>query len=282
VRQILQGMGLEFAEKPSDKSTYFTFQLASYKVRLESRNAFMELQLALSDKVSTASMNEWNRLHRFTRAYMDTDGGATLEADLDYTGGVTKSTVESFIKGFRDVVPEFTKVVLNAEGGATDSRPAATGGGTGGTGYGGTSAGILSMLDGRMSVRYDPAKWKSTASEEIGRYEFTHTKGDGFAVVIAERTAIPTDAIADVAFQNIKKQDPSAKLVTKQKRRISGVDVWFQIVEATTNRIPVTYYGYYYGGQFGTVQVLTYTGRNLASDYEKDFLEFLNGFRVAF
>lgn len=283
VQTILQGMGLEVTERTGEKSTIFNFQLASYKVSLDSHTGFMELQLALSDKVSMAAMNEWNRTHRFTRAYRDTDGGATLEADLDYSGGVVKATIEAFVKGFRDAIPAFSKVVLDAAsaGGDTNDRPAAAtppvvNGGSG------SGLGILTILEGRMSVRYDPSKWKQTPTTDANRFEFKHVRGEGFAVIIAEHAAIPTDNIADIAFANIRKQDPNARMTLKQKRRVGGVDLWFQTVEATIKGTPVTYMGYYYGGQGGTVQVLTYTARSLVNDYGPDFTEFLNGFRVSY
>jgi Putative bacterial sensory transduction regulator len=280
VKTILQGMGLEASERAGEKSTVFTFQLASYKVSLDSHTGFMELQLALSDKVTASAMNEWNRTHRFTRAYMDTDGGATIEADLDYGGGVTKATIESFIKGFRDAIPAFSRMVLELEG--TGSRPAAASPSATVQPVQPGGSGVLTLLEGRMSLRYDPSRWKQTPGTDPGRYEFTNVRGDGFAVVIAERANIPTDSIADIAFSNIRKQDPNARLTLKQKRRVGGVDVWFQTVDATIKGVPVTYYGYYYGGPAGTVQVLTYTARNLAAEYEKDFLDFLNGFRVSY
>ena len=282
VQTILQGMGLEVTERTGEKSTVFNFQLASYKVSLDSHPAFMELQLALSDKVGVAVMNEWNRTHRFTRAYRDTDGGATLEADLDYTGGVVKATIEAFVKGFRDAIPAFTKTVLDSSAaGDTNDRPA-TATLLGVAGSTGSGLGILTILDGHMSVRYDPAKWKQTPTTDANRFEFKHVRGEGFAVVIAEHAAIPTDNIADIAFANIRKQDPNALMTLKQKRHVGGVDVWFQTVNATIKGTPVTYMGYYYGGQGGTVQVLTYTARNLVNDYGPDFIEFLNGFRVSY
>jgi hypothetical protein len=285
VRAILQEMGFSSTEKVAEKSTFFVFELATYKVSLDSHTGFMELQLALSDKIPVMAMNEWNRTHRFTRAYMDTDGGATLESDLDFTGGVTKGTIQAFIKFFGDALPSFAKAVLDANGGGgsntarTNDRPPGPGSGGGGQPGG---SGVLTILDGRMSVRYDPAKWKQTPTTDGGRFEFTHVRGDGYAVVIAERTNIPTDSIADIAFSNIRKQDPSARMIVKQKRRVGGVDVWFQTVQATIKGIPVTYEGYYYGGPAGTIQVLTYTGRNLIGDYDRDFLEFLNGLRVSY
>src|SRR5581483_5865485 len=80
VRAILQEMGFQATEKAGDNSTVFIFQLANYKTTLDSHQSFMELQLALSDKVNMSVMNEWNRTHRFTRAYKDSDGGSTLES----------------------------------------------------------------------------------------------------------------------------------------------------------------------------------------------------------
>jgi len=282
LRPILQDMKLEASEKALEKSTVFYFQLAGYRVSLDSRAGFMELQLALSDKVTPAAMNEWNRTHRFTRAYMDTDGGATLESDLDFGGGVGGATIESFIRGFGDVIPGFANAVLQARaaGGGESAgaapvaiapAPAAS------SGYG-----MLEVLEGRMSVRYDSSKWKPAPSAEAGRFEFSYIPSEGLAVVIAEATAMPADKVAETAFANIRKQDSGARLTVKQKRRVAGVDVWFQTIQATIKGTPLTYYGYYYGGPAGAIQVLTSTTRSLTGGSEKDFLEFLNGLRVAY
>jgi len=289
VESILQEMKLEATAKASEKSTIFNFQLSGYKVGLDSHPGFMELQLALSDKVTAAAMNEWNRTHRFTRAYVDTDGGATLESDLDFGGGVVKATIEAFIKGFGDVIPGFANAVLQA-GGAGGGAPAAVAapptvpiapsGNVDSAASGGY--GILEVLDGRMSVRYDASKWKPAPSSGPGRFEFSYVPGEGVAVVIAEGTAMTADKVAETAFANIRKQDSGARVTLKQKRRVAGADVWFQTVEATIKRTPITYYGYYYGGPAGALQVLTSTSRKLIGASEKDFLEFLNGLRVAY
>jgi hypothetical protein len=279
VKSILREMGLDAAEKPGEKSAIFNFQLAGYGVSLDSHAGFMELQLALSGKVAAAAMNEWNRTRRFTRAYMDSDGSATLEAALDYRGGVVKTAIEAFIKGFGDVIPAFSTMVLEAGaaggGPALAAPPAVVAGGSG-------ASGILTILEGRMSVRYDPSKWIQAPTSGAGRFEFSYVPGEGVAVVIAERVAMPADKVAGMALANIRKQDSGARMTLKQKRRVAGADVWFQTVEATVKGMPVTYYGYYYGGPAGTVQILTYTGRSLAAVCEQDFLEFLDGLRVAY
>lgn len=43
-------------------------------------------------------MNEWNKGHRFTRAYADDGSNQVLERDLDFAGGVTDETIKTPIE----------------------------------------------------------------------------------------------------------------------------------------------------------------------------------------
>jgi len=140
--------------------------------------------------------------------------------------------------------------------------------------------GLLVFNKGSMSLKYDPTKWKQTASGESGRFTFQHRDGDGYGMVIAERISVPPDSWPEIALSHAKDADPNAKIIFQEKRSVNGVDVWFLKLAAESSKIPLIYYGYYYGGEGGSAQVITYTGRNLSSEYEKDFFEFLNGFRV--
>ena len=42
--------------------------------------------------------------------------------------------------------------------------------------------------------------------------------------------------------------------------------------------IKFSYYGYYYSGEEGTVQFITYTAQNMLEDYRNDCETLLNGF----
>jgi hypothetical protein len=132
-----------------------------------------------------------------------------------------------------------------------------------------------------MSLKYDPQKWKEKPSSTNGRYTLVHSSGDGYALVIAERISLPLDALPEIALNNAKAKDPNAKIVYQEKRQVHGNDVWFLKTEAEIDHTPFVYLGYYYGGPGGTVQVITYTGKNLIKEYEKDFLELLNGLSVS-
>jgi hypothetical protein len=143
-----------------------------------------------------------------------------------------------------------------------------------------STQGVLTLNAG-MSIRYDQNKWKRRQSSDAGRFFFTNSSGDGYALVTFERWPIPTDSLADIALSKLKSVDPSAKIVFKEKRRVSGVDVWFLKLDAIVSNVPVIYYGYYYGGKSGTVQVLTYTAKTLVAEYDKEFMGFLNGLVVS-
>jgi hypothetical protein len=56
---------------------------------------------------SLDKVNAWNKEKRFSRAYLDTDGDANVEWDIDLEGGVTLSAVREGVRTFQAVVSVF-------------------------------------------------------------------------------------------------------------------------------------------------------------------------------
>jgi len=56
---------------------------------------------------SINKVNEWNKEKRFSRAYLDGDGDANVEWDIDLEGGVTVDAVREGIRTFQAVVQVF-------------------------------------------------------------------------------------------------------------------------------------------------------------------------------
>jgi hypothetical protein len=52
-------------------------------------------------------VNQWNKEKRFSRAYLDGDGDANVEWDIDLEGGVTMEAVREGIRTFNAVVQMF-------------------------------------------------------------------------------------------------------------------------------------------------------------------------------
>lgn len=130
----------------------------------------------------------------------------------------------------------------------------------------------------KASLNYDPSKWRQAQSTVPGRLSFAHVSGDGYAMVISERLQLTPDALKRVVLHNARQAAPDAKIVFEELRVVNGREILCLQITGTTQGIPFHYYGYYYAGKAGTIQVLTYTGENLFDEYKAELEELLNGF----
>jgi hypothetical protein len=178
----------------------------------------------------------------------------------------------------RATLGDGTIVLLYADGtwkqdAATTDRKAGSGGYT----KPGSATESVSVLK-NGSLSYDPAKWRQNKSEQPGRQTLTHVSGDGYAMVISERLQLTRDALKGIVLNNARQAAPDAKIVFEESRVVNGGEITCLEIVGSTQGIEFHYFGYYYAGKAGTVQVLTYTGENLFDEYKADFEELLNGF----
>ena len=138
----------------------------------------------------------------------------------------------------------------------------------------------IELNGGKLVISYDARKWKQQKSDDPNRPTFALLRGGGYAMAVVEKLAIPTDSLPDIALSNARNAAPDAKIISQEKRVVSGTLVWCLKIQGTLKGIPFEYYGYYYGGKAGTIQLITYTGSSLFEEYQKDFTEFLNGLQI--
>lgn len=137
-----------------------------------------------------------------------------------------------------------------------------------------------SINRGKSAILYDPKKWTPKGAEDNGQTEFEHVAGDGFAMVFAERLELSFPALKNLALSNAKEAAPDAEITFEEMRKVNGKDVLVLRMKGTISEIAFVYYGYYYTGKEGTLQVLTYTTPNLFDELKSDFEEFLNGLMI--
>lgn len=63
-------------------------------------------------KVSCEDMNEWNRTHRLSRAYLDKEKDPTLETDLLSNAGITEKHVTETFSVFKMSVSAFREYLI--------------------------------------------------------------------------------------------------------------------------------------------------------------------------
>lgn len=135
----------------------------------------------------------------------------------------------------------------------------------------------VSLLRGQATFSYNPAKWRPTQSKDPDKTTFQHVNGDGYAMIIAERLEIPLQKLKEIAVANARQAAPNIKVILEEPVKVNGLDVVAMQMQGTIQGIDFIYYGYYRSSPQGSIQVLTYTGRNLFSEFKPDFEEFLNG-----
>lgn len=305
MRSLLRGMAFDFTEDSTGDATAFAIHLDGHLVSLLNQVKGLGLSACFEGGVNPMKENQWNREHFSTRAYVNEKGCASLGADVSFGGGPTDQMIQDFVREFCTDVAVFAKFLANSPAGpdTSSASPAAgiqsldrfalpigamawsqLGPHTKRTppwpGATGSVPGLL-KIDRNVSLKYDPDQWRPTAPHSDGQFAFSHSSGGGNALVISERTAVPLDSIEDVALANAQSVDPHASVVFRHRTWVNGVAFWFLKIEATVGAIPVVYWGYFYVGEGGTVQVVTYTEKSRLPEYGQGFTDFLNGLTVS-
>lgn len=138
---------------------------------------------------------------------------------------------------------------------------------------------VLQSKKGFMELWYDPAKWtqRTRFNNESAEFALEHTSGDAYAMAIVERIGMPMSTLRNVALDNAKATAEDARITLDEERTINGVNVTALQIDGTFSGIPFRYYGYYWTGNAGTLQVVTFTSQNLFSEVAEDFTALLNG-----
>lgn len=134
---------------------------------------------------------------------------------------------------------------------------------------------------GSFGIWYDESKWREKRSTEPDdKAHFSFLAGDAYVMVIAEELAIPLVTLRNLAVANAKEAAPDAKVTKEEKRLVNGTEILMMKIEGTVQGIPFVYYGYYYGGKQGTIQIVGFTGQNVFAKYEAEFTKFLDGLEI--
>ena len=132
----------------------------------------------------------------------------------------------------------------------------------------------------KFVVYYNASMWKKFGQDQPTRQMYQHKDGDGYAVIIAERMQVPLDSLKSIALNNAKNAAPDAAITFEENRVVNGIHVLVLQIKGTIQGMAVTYFGYYYAGAEGCIQVLTYTTDNLFNEFKNDFQDLLNGLTI--
>jgi hypothetical protein len=138
----------------------------------------------------------------------------------------------------------------------------------------------ISAPFGKFALWIDPNRWTESKTEN-GKITLKHVNGQGYATIISEALGVPTSTLKELALENVRRVDPNAQLVAEEKRVVNNRDVLCLQMNASLKNLPFTYYGYYYGGASGNIQVVTYTLQSAFDANKQEFTDLLNGLEIS-
>lgn len=185
----------------------------------------------------------------------------------------------SYSQGISATTEDGRKVILEKDGSwkfysATKSSPTDTGGSYQKPEE---STTVFKAKGDKFLLWFNPLKWQQKKSDDSDKPTFVHKDGDIYAMVIAERFTMAPEALKELAIKNALNVAPDTKVVHEESRIVNGKKVLCMRMDGTIDGVQFSYYGYYYAGKAGIVQLLTYTSQNLFSEYESEMTAFLNG-----
>ena len=96
-------------------------------------------------------------------------------------------------------------------------------------------------------------------------------------MAITEQITVPMSSLKNIALINGRNAAPDIKVTKEEYRSVNGQQVLMLQLTGTIQGIKFVYFGYYFSGENGTVQLLSYTSQSLFNKYEADMEKFLNG-----
>ena len=138
---------------------------------------------------------------------------------------------------------------------------------------------LVKSRNHNFGIWINPREWTFEKSKANGVSEFQFQKKDEglYRLFVYEKVEIAIKNLKRIAFKNAKSASPDINIVKEEYRIVNGKKVLMMQMRGTIEGMKFLYFGYYYSGPGGAIQLLSYTADNLFEDYNADMELFLNG-----
>ena len=108
LQKLLEGMGYE-VEQPKEDVLQFAIEGHTAVIINKKTNIQFYSFFKKKKSMDLKKVNEWNATKRFSRVYLDRDGDAVIEWDVDLEGGATAGGLKESIRTYRLGVMAFVR-----------------------------------------------------------------------------------------------------------------------------------------------------------------------------
>jgi hypothetical protein len=107
LRKLLEAMGYE-VEQPKEDVLQFAIE-GHTAIIINNKTNIQLYSYFKKKKIDLKKINEWNATKRYSRVYIDRDGDAVIDWDIDLEGGTTAGALKESIRTYRIGVMTFVR-----------------------------------------------------------------------------------------------------------------------------------------------------------------------------
>lgn len=130
-----------------------------------------------------------------------------------------------------------------------------------------------------INIMLDDDDWYHVPSSEsdVTEYSFNNKNAEIYGLVISEKAMIPLENLRNIAIINARDNVENLKVIKEEFRIVNNLKVLYLCFEGEVERLPLRYNNYYYSGEDGIVQFITYARKDIAIDNADRIFNLLNG-----
>lgn len=136
------------------------------------------------------------------------------------------------------------------------------------------------ILDANIMINEDDWYFIPSASEDITEFSFNNKKVEIYGLLISEKASIPLENLRNIAIINARDYIENLKLIEEEYRFVNDLKVLYMCFEGEVEKMQLRYNNYYYSGEDGIVQFITYARKDIAISNAHKMFNLLNGFTI--
>ena len=131
-----------------------------------------------------------------------------------------------------------------------------------------------------IQVKLNTIDWSYAQSPntEDSEFSFSNNYHDIYGLMIAEKSKIPIENLRNIAIINARDNVKGLKIIQEEYRNVNNVKVLYVCFEGEVEKLSLRYNNYYYSGDDGVVQLITFAEKQVAIANEQNIFKLLNGF----
>lgn len=134
-----------------------------------------------------------------------------------------------------------------------------------------------------VQIKLDTEDWIFIPSSEMedSEFSFNNKFAELYAVMITENVQIPIENLRNIALINARDFVDNLKIIKEEYRKVNDTKVLYLSFEGEVEKMKLIYNNYYYSGEDGVVQFITYAEKDVAKAENQKIFDLLNGFTKA-